>query len=394
MELYNQPVPHLLPLAATRWSGCKTALGWHLLLLALLMPGCAPQGLGAELTPTPVTARTPSSTAGPGPTPPPNASPTPSMQEWLHPYTLQGLRDRKFPAGHLDSFEETLKTGIFTRYAITYRSDGLLIRGRMQIPAQGKLPFPVIVMNHGYFNRTEYRSGDGTDRAAEYLNRHGYLTLSSDYRSWGNSGTGPSLYYSGLVIDVVNLMMTAASIPEADADRIGMWGHSMGGGVAMKVLTLDTPVKAAVLYSTVSADDADILARWGLGCIGDIAAGENQLGCNSSDIIPLDLPPELIKAYYEASLDSEALETTSPIHNLDQVTVPVQIHYGMDDGKDMSGTPPEWSRKLFEALEAAGKPAAIFAYEDESHSFVGDSWVAFMERSAHFYDEHVKFAGQ
>jgi dipeptidyl aminopeptidase/acylaminoacyl peptidase len=148
------------------------------------------------------------------------------------------------------------------------------------------------------------------------------------------------------------------------------------------------------LYSTVSADDSDILARWGLGCIGDIAAGENQLGCNSSDIIPLDLPPELIKAYYEASLDAAALQTTSPIYNLDQVIVPVQIHYGMDDGKDMGGTPPEWSRELFEALEAAGKPAEIFAYEDEAHSFVGDSWVAFMERSARFYDEHVKFAGQ
>ncbi len=171
---------------------------------------------------------------------------------------------------------------------------------------------------------------------------------------------------------------------------MGIWGHSMGGGVTMKVLTLDPPVKAAVLYSTVSADDADILARWGLGCIGDIQAGENQLGCNSSDVIPLDLPPELIKAYYEASLDPAMMALTSPIHNLDLIHVPIQIHYGAKDGLIMGGTPPEWSRKLFEALEAAGKPAEIYGYDDQKHSFVGDSWVAFMERSAHFFDKYVK----
>ena len=394
MELYNQPVVHLRPLEGIRWSCVKRVLKWHMLVVAILMPGCAPEGPGAQPTPTPVTTRPLSSTPEPGTMPAPAALVTPSMEEWLHPYTLQGLRERRYAAGRLASVRETLKTGIFTRYAISYRSDGLLISGTLQIPAEGRPPFPVIIMNHGYFNRTEYRSGDGTDRAAEYLNRHGYLTLSSDYRSWGSSDSGPSLYYSGLVIDVENLMMTAGSIPEADADRVGMWGHSMGGGVTMKVLTLNTPVRAAVLYSPVSADDNDILARWGLGCIGDIAAGENQLGCNSSDVIPLDLAPELIKAYYEASLDGAALETTSPINHLDRVSVPVQIHYGMDDGEDLGGTPPEWARKLFEALEAAGKPAEIFAYEDQAHSFVGDSWVAFMERSGRFFDENVKLARQ
>jgi dipeptidyl aminopeptidase/acylaminoacyl peptidase len=104
----------------------------------------------------------------------------------------------------------------------------------------------------------------------------------------------------------------------------------------------------------------------------------------------LDLPPELIKAYYEASVDPELLKRIAPIHSLAFIQAPVQIHYGTEDGQDMVGTPPEWSRKLFEALERAGKTVEIFAYEAEKHSFVGDSWVAFMERSAHFFDEYVK----
>jgi dipeptidyl aminopeptidase/acylaminoacyl peptidase len=282
------------------------------------------------------------------------------------------------------------KTETYTRYSIRYASDGLNINGTMQIPASGRPPFPVIVMNHGYFNREEFHSGDGTDRAAEYLNRHGYLTLSSDYRSWGGSDIGPSIYYSGLAIDVVNLLGAVESISEADASRVGMWGHSMGGGVTMKVLMLQTAVRAAVLYSTVSADDSDVLGRWGLGCIGDILAGEHQLGCNSSDVVPLDLPPDLIKAYYGSSMDPSILRETSPIFHLEHVSVPIEINYGTKDGKTLAGTPPEWSRKLFEALQAAGKPAELFGYDGEFHSFNGDNWIAMMERSAHFFDQFVK----
>ncbi len=47
--------------------------------------------------------------------------------------------------------------------------------------------------------------------------------------------TGESLFYSGLAIDVINLMNALESFPEADVERIGMWGHSMGGGVTLKV---------------------------------------------------------------------------------------------------------------------------------------------------------------
>src|ERR1044071_2203529 len=161
----------------------------------------------------------------------------------------------------------------------------------MQIPA-GEGPFPVIIMNHGFFPRSIYHSGDGTDRASAFLAEHGYITLASDYRSWGASDVAPSFFYSGLVIDVINLIEAIPSIPEADAQRVGIWGHSMGGGVTMKVLTVvgtedfrpDVQIKAGVLYSTVSADMTDVINRWGMGCFGDIAEGEQIVGCNSSDV--------------------------------------------------------------------------------------------------------------
>lgn len=336
----------------------------------------------------------------------PVPSPTRTTSEAIYPYTIDGLRRHNYVSGKVMVGEVLEETKVYTRYAIEYPSDGLIITGIMQVPVQGRPPFPVIIMNHGFFSRLVYASGDGTDRAAEYFNRHGYLTVSSDYRSWGGSQVGVSLYYSGLVIDVINLLDAIPSIPQADAERIGMWGHSMGGGVTMKVLTveagrqppaagsgrIETHVRAAVLYSTVSAEDADILARWGLGCIGDIFAGERQIGCNSSDVVPLSLPQDLIQAYYNSSTDPDLLRQISAFHHLDLVSAPVQINYGTDDGKTLAGTPPEWSQKLHRALEEAGKESELYGYEGEGHSFIGDEWVAVMERSAHFFDKYVKNA--
>ncbi len=390
------------------------------LLLLLILTACASRAdLGpaapsqAFSSPAPLPA-TPAAT--PSRTPIPTATLT--YRQAIQPYTIAGLRQRGYPGGAVTVLGVIEETKDFTSYLIEYPSDGLNIRGVMQIPTRGEPPYPVIVMNHGYFSRSAYRSGDGTDRAAEFLNTRGYLTLASDYRSWGTSDYGASLFYSGLAIDVVNLLVAIPSIPEADLARVGMWGHSMGGAVTMKALTIvgnnatlsgtggrvategSVPrpgvaegqplVRAAVLYSTVSADQADALARWGLGCFGDVIAGESRADCNSSDILPPDLPAELLDAFSKAASDPETLRLISPIDHLDYVTAPVQIHYGTWDGAERSGTPPEWSIKLFNAFLEAEKPVKLVAYEGQRHSFIGEAWYQFMEATVRFFDQYVK----
>lgn len=326
----------------------------------------------------------------PIPTATPQPAPTQTMEQALYPYTIEGLRKHKFRSGKITVREILLETDDFTRYLIEYPSDGLIVTGILQVPTKGEPPYPVIVMNHGFFSRTIYSSGDGTDRAAEFLNRRGYLTVSSDYRTWADAETGESLYYSGLAIDVINLMNALPSFPQADMKRIGMWGHSMGGGVTLKVLTLDRRIKAAVLYSSVSADFADIVDRWGPGCLGDVYEGEIAYGCNSSDVLPLELPDRLVLSYFSSVNDPDMLEAVSPLYHFDLVNAPVQINYGTEDGKTSAGTPPEWSKKMYKAFIEAGKDAQLFGYDGEEHSFRDDEWFAFMERSAQFFDTYVK----
>lgn len=336
--------------------------------------------------------------------PVPSSVPTPTLtyRQAIFPYTVEGLRQRGYQSGSVTVVGLIEETKDFASYLIEYPSDGLNIRGVMQIPTRGEPPWPVIVMNHGWFSRSVFRSGDGTARAAEYLNTRGYLTIAPDYRSWGTSDVGPSLFYSGLAIDVVNLLLAIPSIPQADAARVGLWGHSMGGAVTMKALTIvgENPsmgagpahplVRAAVLYSTVSADQADALTRWGPGCFGDILAGESRMDCNSSDALLSDLPAEVLAAYSRAAGDPDMLKLVSPINYLEYVTVPVQINYGTWDGEELSGTPPEWSVKLAQAFLDAGKPVKLIAYEEQRHSFVNEAWYRFMENAAKFFDQYVK----
>jgi uncharacterized protein len=372
----------------------RTASLVFIVFVAACQP--SPPSLPSKQTPTQAVIET--LTPSPVPTITLTASPTPTVEELIFPYTIRGLRQHNFQSGKIH-IRSTLddENQFYTSYLIDYPSDGLTITGVMQIPV-GEGPFPVIVMNHGFFSRSIYRSGDGTDRASPYLAEHGYITLASDYRSWGGSNIGASFFYSGLVTDVINLINAIPSIPKADSSRIGLWGHSMGGGVTMKVLAVlgdqnenaKTQIKAAVLYSPVSADDADIIDRWGMGCFGDIAEGEQIIGCNSSDVIPIELPHNVQDAYRFVASHVETLKEISPFYHLDLITVPIQIHYGTEDGKFLSGTPPEWSVKLTQGLRDAGKQVELLQYEGEGHSFIGQPWFDFMGRTLRFFDKYVK----
>jgi dienelactone hydrolase len=358
-------------------------------LVLIAFTACQP--VPTSSAPTLAPTRLPIETITPSPIPTITftPSPTPTISALIFPYTVDGLREHDFQSGKIRIRSKLSANDKFTTYLIDYPSDGLTITGVMQIP-EGDGPFPVILLNHGFFSRSVYNSGDGTDRASAFLAEHGYITLASDYRSWGKSETGPSFFYSGLAIDVVNLINAVSSIKQADPDRIGMWGHSMGGGVTMKVLTIDSRVKAAVLYSPVSADFVDVIERWGPGCFGDIAHGELIVGCNSSDVVPDNMPLNLQDAYRFAASDADTLKEISPFYHLDYVTVPIQIHYGTEDGKFLSGTPPQWSVKLTQGLRDAGKQAEMYQYEGEGHSFVGQPWFDFMSRTLRFFDKYVK----
>ena len=330
------------------------------------------------LAPTPPAAAA-RQTAVPIPTPTPHP---------LASYTIPGLRMQDSPGGPVQVRSVLEQNQAFSRYYIDYPSDGLTITGVMHVPA-GTGPFPVLILLHGYMERDQYYAGADTAQAAEFFARHGYLVLAPDLRSWGESESGLSLFHMGLVVDVLSLISSLPSVPAADPNRVGLWGHSMGGGIATKVLTIDDRVQTAVLYAPNSADDADLIARWGPGCLPgqSEAAGDH---CNPGEIIPPDTPPVLIEAYLSAAADREFLQQVAPLYYVADITAPVQIHVGTADGAFLTETPPEWSEKLAAALQAAGGDVAYYRYDGQGHFFTGENWDNLLNRAVALFDAQLE----
>ena len=304
---------------------------WMLVWAAVLLAGCRYVS-NSESTAIPATAErstivvrpSPTLTASPfvstgvpspipataEPTTVPTAATAPiATPHPLFPYTIPGLRTLNFPGGPIQVRAILEQNDVFSRYYINYPSDNQTITGVMHVP-NGTGPFPVLILLHGYIDRDQYYAGADTGQAAEFFARQGYLVLAPDLRSWGESDSGLSLFHMGLVVDVLHLISSLSSLPEADPARVGLWGHSMGGGIATKVLTIDDRARAAVLYAPNSADDADLIARWGPGCLPgqSEAAGDR---CNPAEIIPPNTSQVLIEAYLSAAADRRVLAAGS-----------------------------------------------------------------------------------
>ena len=141
------------------------------------------------------------------------------------PFAIEALRARDYRAGDIRLHRVLRRHLTYTSYAMTYRSDDLLLTGVATIPnAAG--PHPVVVLNHGFTLPVQFHSGDGTRAMASELSPRGFITLASDYRGLGGSeddtrtNLGARLDFA---IDVLNLVASIPSLPGAQ--------HEPGGHV-------------------------------------------------------------------------------------------------------------------------------------------------------------------
>ncbi len=303
----------------------------------------------------------PNTLAAPGRvTPTPGASPTPNPYAAL---TVDALTARTYGGGSV-TIHQTLGTfPEFTRYTISYPSDDLTIYGFMNVPV-GDGPFPVIIAVHGYIDPAIYGTLDYTTSYADDLARAGFLVLHPNLRGYWPSDSGDNLFRVGMAIDVLNLIALTrqlggfpGALEKADPGRIGLWGHSMGGGISLRVLTITHDVRSAVLYGAMSGDERqnyEAIYGW---------SGHTR------GLAELDVPVE-------------ALDTISPINYLDRIQAQVSIHHGGIDEQ----VPLEWSVDLCSRLMALGKPVDCFTYAGQYHNFTGDGYALFMQRIIGFYN--------
>lgn len=290
-------------------------------------------------------------------------------QPVFEPMSLPAFAKQEFDGRDFTVGRELADNEAYTRYYITYRSGELRISGIINVP-KGEGPWPVLILNHGYIDPAVYTNGRGLKREQDYLARRGYVVIHPDYRNHAESDDDPETdrrFRLGYTEDVINAIhaVRAAQLPYADAERIGMLGHSMGGGIAWQIAVAQPDlVDAFVLFAPVSADARDNFEKW-ISRRPEVAQA----------IVATHGSPAENPAFWEA---------ISPLTFFKDITAPVMIQHGAAD----ESVPLAWSQSAAEALRAVGKDVTLHVYPGEPHEFI-DAWPAVMERTAAFFDRRL-----
>jgi len=316
-------------------------VGRHARLLAVVLPVT----LACCSGPPPASSAPSARPAGPQPAVPAAA------QETLPPLAIDAMRQREYPGSDL-VIEQTLAPGSnYRQYVASYQSDGLKINALLTVPngAKPATGWPVIIFNHGYIPPTVYRT---TERYVAYVDafaRNGYIVFKPDYRGFGSSqGTPVSAYYSpDDTVDVLNAVTSLQRYAAADPNRIGMWGHSMGGNITLRALVIDPRIKVAVIWAGVTATYYDMLYNWHPP-VADRPPPSFAGGARQTYLAKYGTPDQN-KAFWDS---------ISPMAYLSDITAPIQIHHGTADVE----VPLQFSETLASDLHAVNKPVELYTY--------------------------------
>lgn len=334
------------------------------------------------VTATPPPSLTPSSlpSATPSPTSTATLTSTSSPTPTLHPMSILGQRQTDYPGSEI-LIEETLQNGAnYHRYYASYQSEGLKIYGLLTIPF-GEMPptgWPSIVFNHGYIPPAQYRTTERYIAYVDWLARAGYIVFRIDYRGHDRSEGDPTGAYGhpGYTSDVINAVSALKQFPQADPQRIGMWGHSMGGFLTLRGMVISSDIKAGVIWGGVVASYPDMLYNWRRSS-GPIPT-PSPLGIRSWRYVWNEQygPPEE---------NPEFWRSVSANTYLADLSGPVQLHHGTAD----ESVPLAFSEQLYQQAQQAGKHVELYTYPEDNHNLSGYFSQA-MGRTINFFDQHLK----
>lgn len=318
----------------------------------------------------------PSLTSTPTETPTLTLTPTPT----LHPLAIQAMRERDYPGSDI-TIEQTLAPGdVYYRYLASYQSEDLKIYALLTVPF-GEKPatgWPVIIFNHGYIPPAEYRT---TERYVAYVDRiarSGYIVFRPDYRGHGSSeGIARGAYGSpDYVVDVLNAVASVKHYPDADPNRLGMWGHSMGGYLTLRSMVISHDLRAGVIWAGVVGSYPDLVYRW----------RPTPIPTPDVTVTPSSRwRTGWIQMYGSPEDNPDFWASVSANSFLSDLSGPLQLHHGTAD----TTVPLEFSKTLNQQMLDAGQTVELYTYPGAGHNITSFFSLA-MQRTVKFFNTYVK----
>jgi len=295
-------------------------------------------------------------------------------------YTFDTLKKTSFPKTQITFGEKTLNSDTTITQLFYYQtpifpgSENMeRVSGLMNMPNKPGV-YPVIVMFRGFIPPEKYTPGAGTQSTANVLAEHGFITLAPDFLGFGQSASPSSILFEDRFQTYTTSLSLLSSLPtlndaftasysgiiQADLSKIGVWGHSNGGHIALSFLTLTGKPFPTVLWAPVSKSFPYSILYY----------------ADESD----DQGKALRKAlsHFEETYDTNLF---SPPNYYSYITAPLEIHQGTNDEE----VPLWWSNSLVKTLQKQGLPVTYIVHPGADHNLLPSSWNDAVSQTVDFY---------
>jgi dienelactone hydrolase len=245
--------------------------------------------------------------------------------------------------------------------------DVTVMNGHRAVPAtvvvpDGEGPFPAVVINHGHGGGRQENGGLG--RIAKALADQGILSVRMDFPGSGESKEPfTEGYLSNMISDSNASLAYVLENYEVDEERLGIFGYSMGGRVALTIgAAADNPYKAMALLAP-SADPGDTMV---VGFMGGQAEYDRLYAEANSDkgyaefVTQFGQHQNLSKTWFDE------LGASKPLDDVENYKGAMLVLYGEND----TVVPPAVAQSVKEAYPSATLVAVPEA--DHGYGFYSD----------------------
>jgi dipeptidyl aminopeptidase/acylaminoacyl peptidase len=223
---------------------------------------------------------------------------------------------------------------------------------------------------HGSVDPSTFTTGSDLVREQEALAVSGHVVFAPDLRGYGSAdpdlsaGTDAGV---GATLDIVNAAraLSRSGIPSLDGERIGLFGHSLGGGQSLAAMVVAPELFAAVVaMSPVSSRPWWVIDHYDARDSDEFAA--------------------IVAVHGTYEEHPEHWDDLAPPTFAARATAPLLIAYGTADDPVYA----TWEEHTVADWQAAGAPVELLAVEGGDHR-LDPGWESAWQRISGFLDENL-----